>query len=211
MRVAIDEKVRSILDLAYNKYADFCLSKPALTRGDSIELLVTDWLIIAFLFHKLLSEKLNFSVGLGSGTISLLKEVADECDGPAFWNARKAISEIKERKKEKMIANFILEKNTPEYEINIITNSILFLTILKRLTSQQIKYSYYYLWENKSVTEIAALFGTSRGNISKILRRSLCFTLKKVITPQENYLMNPLRALVSKKRKKYKEDIYTKH
>ena len=182
MRRTIDEKVRTILDLAYSRYSQYCLSKPALTRGDSIELLVTNWLIVIFLFHKFLLEKLNFYVGFGSSRVTLLKDFADECDGPAFWNARKATEKIKMMVKEKLIANFVLEENTPEEEIKTITNSILFLTTLKLLSMKQLKYCYYYLWENKSITEIAALFSTTRSNVSQILSKSLCSTLKRVIS-----------------------------
>ena len=185
VRVTLDEKGRSFLKTTYNRFKFSCLAKPTLTQGDSIELLVKDWWPIIFLFHRLLMENLIFTVGLGTTSTSLLKEFADECDGQAFWNARNALNKIKERKKQKIIANFILEKNTPREEVKSVTNSLLFLTVLRLLTKQQIMYCYFYLWENKTITEIATLFNTSKGNISRRLGDSLCFTIKKILLLQD--------------------------
>jgi hypothetical protein len=97
-RKKLDKEIRSLLDQTYHRFKEFFVAIPALTQGDSVELLVSSWHPIVFLFHRLLMEDLEFRVGLGTGEILLLKENADECDGPVFWNAREALDEIKRTK-----------------------------------------------------------------------------------------------------------------
>ena len=113
-REKIDREIRTILDTTYKRFRKYCIAKPALTQGDSIELLVNNWKPVIYLFHKLLYEKLRFNTGFGTTTINLLREYADECDGPAFWNAREALEEIKKMKIQKIAANYKIEEKTPE-------------------------------------------------------------------------------------------------
>jgi len=181
-RKELDESLRSMIQMVYKRFEKNCLAKPTLTQGDSIELLVNNWKPIIFLFHKILLMELDFKVGLGTSTIHLFRENADECDGPAFWNAREALEEIKKMKRKKVIASFKVESGTPKDEIIYITSSILFLTNLKMLTLSQLKYCYYYMWERKKISEIAEITKTSKGNVSKNLSKTQCYTLTRLIS-----------------------------
>ncbi|MHA3964817.1 MAG: SatD family protein [Candidatus Thorarchaeota archaeon SMTZ1-45] len=175
------EKLQGLLDLTHNRYREHCVAIPVLTQGDSMELLVNSWHPIVFLFHKLLIEELEFRVGLGTGEIMIYKEKADECDGPAFWNAREALDEIKNMKYMKRSAGFKLDENASDSKNNAVINSILFFTTLLGLSTTQREHCYYYIWEKKRVSEIAKVMKTSKGNISKTLSRTPCYLIERVM------------------------------
>ncbi len=180
-RKILDEKLRSIIDQTYRRFKKYCTATPALTQGDSIELLVTSWQPAVFLLHRLLMEELEFGVGLGTGEIMIQKEDADECDGPAFWNAREALEEIKSMKYMKRSAGFKLDENASDNENNAVINSILFFTTLLGLSVTQRQHCYYYIWEEKRISEIADVMKTSKGNISKTLSKTSCYLIEKVM------------------------------
>ncbi|MGQ4834265.1 MAG: SatD family protein [Candidatus Asgardarchaeia archaeon] len=180
-RKSMNKKVRDILKQLTKNFKEFCIAKPSLTQGDSIELLINHWKPVVYLFHRLLILKLNFAAGFGTGEIHVLREFADECDGPAFWNAREALEKIKEIKRERIIANLKVSSNTSKENIEYILDAILFLTVLKQFSQPQLEYAYYYLWEDMTVSKIAQLTNTSKGNVSKVLSRGEVYTLKRVI------------------------------
>jgi len=181
-RRKLDEKMRGILNQTYERFKDYCVAIPAMTQGDSIELLVSSWQPIVFLFHRLLMEELEFRVGLGTGEIVILKGNADECDGPAFWNAREALDEIKSMKYMNRSAGFKVDEKTSGDENNAVVNSLLFYTTLLGLSTSQLQHCYYYIWEKKRAAEIAVATKTSKGNVSKTLSKTPCYLLERVMT-----------------------------
>ncbi len=111
-RQKLNDELRAVLKGIYERFKEFCIARPSLTQGDSIELLVNHWKPIAFLFHKLLIKQLDFSVGFGTGEVHILREFADECDGPAFWNARAALENVKKTKAKRLIVDFVIDEGS---------------------------------------------------------------------------------------------------
>ncbi|MFX1272815.1 MAG: hypothetical protein ACFFAX_14100, partial [Promethearchaeota archaeon] len=68
-RRKLDREIRGVIDETYKRFKEYCVAIPALTQGDSIELLVSSWHPIVFLLHKLLMKDLEVHVGLGTGEI----------------------------------------------------------------------------------------------------------------------------------------------
>jgi len=186
-RKEMDKEIRQILDTVNNRFRKHCLAHPTLTQGDSIELLVNSWQPIVFLFHNLLVREMDFRVGMGTGKIVIKKKMADECDGPAFWNAREALDEIKERKYMASPAGFRIGKNSPDSETNMVIHSLLFLTTLLSLTSTQLEQCYYHIWENKGISEIAEIVDTSKANVSNSLGKTPCYLLRKIKSFLDNH------------------------
>ena len=180
-RTAMDKSLRDILAEVNAGFRDYCIARPALTQGDSIELLVNSWQPVVFLFHKLLMEEIRFRVGLGTGEITLKKDNADECDGPAFWNARQALDEVKQMKYMSRTAGFSIDDKAPKNEEMKVLNSIQFLATLLSQTTTQLKHCYYYLWENKTLSEIASIVETSKANVSKTLMKTPCYLLERIM------------------------------
>ena len=181
-RKKMDREIRNLLLKTYDRFKEHCLAIPTLTQGDSVELLVTNWFPIIFVFHNLLMENYDLRVGFGTGKVIVHNENADECDGPVFWNARHAMDEIKRAKYMKSPAGFKFDEKTSSNETNAVINSILFLTTLLGLSSAQLQHCFRFIWEKKSISEIAKAAKTSKGNISKTLSKTPCYLLEKVVT-----------------------------
>ncbi|MBS3795739.1 MAG: hypothetical protein KGY80_12615, partial [Candidatus Thorarchaeota archaeon] len=177
-RKELDRALRELLHEVDKRFEEYCHAHSSLTQGDSIELLINSWQPIVFLFHNLLMRELRFRVGLGTGKIVIKKEEADECDGPAFWNAREAIDEIKQMKYMARTAGFKIDKEGSEKETNAVVYSLLLLTTFLSLTSTQLEHCYYHIWEGKGISEIAKLVETSKGNVSSSLSKTPCYLLE---------------------------------
>lgn len=181
-RRKLDKEIRGVIDETYKRFKEYCVAVPALTQGDSIELLVSSWQPIVFLLHKLLIKDLEVHVGLGTGEIIIHNEMADDCDGPAFWNAREALDEIKRMKHMKRSASFKIDESASDNEKTMIVNVVLFFTNLLSLSATQLHYCFYYLWEKKQISEIAEAVKTTKGNVSRTLSKTPCYLLEEVMT-----------------------------
>ena len=181
-RRMLDKKLRNILSQTFEQFEKYCDAIPTLTQGDSIELLTHSWEPIVFLFHRLLMEELEFRVGIGTGKIIVHNENADECDGPAFWNAREALDEIRQMKYLSRPAGFSIDEKTSSEEKNAVIYSVLFLTALLGLSTAQLQYCFYFIWKKKSISEISETLKTSKPNVSKTLSRTPCNLLKEVMS-----------------------------
>ncbi|MFW9890325.1 MAG: SatD family protein [Candidatus Thorarchaeota archaeon] len=180
-RRKLDRKIRGVIDETYKRFKEYCIAMPALTQGDSIELLINSWQPIVFLLHRLLMEELEVHVGLGTGEIIIHNEKADDCDGPVFWNAREALDEVKSMTYKKRSASFKIDENTSDKESAIVVNVVLFFASLLRLSKTQLQYCFYYLWEKKQISEIAQAVKTTKGNVSRTLSKTPCYLLEEVM------------------------------
>ena len=186
-RRKLDKILRETLDEVHKRFKEDCVAVPALTQGDSVELLVSSWQPIVFFLHKLLMDGFEFRAGFGTGEIIIQKEYADDCDGPAFWNAREALDEIKSMKYMNRSAGFMFDEKTTNNEIDVVIHSILIYTTLHGLSATQLKHCFYYIWENKRVSEIAEVTGTSKGNVSKSLSKTPCYLLERIMSSIGDY------------------------
>jgi hypothetical protein len=180
-RKRLDGVLRRAMNHTYDRFKEHSPAVPALTQGDSIELLVDSWEPIVYLCHRLLMEDLEFRVGLGTGSIVIQKESADECDGPAFWNAREALNKIKSKKYKSRPAGFKVDEESTRSESNAVVRTLLFFMALLGLSTTQLQHCYFYLWEDKSISEIAETTGTSKGNVSKTLSKTPCYLLDDLL------------------------------
>lgn len=120
-------------------------------------------------------------VGLGTGDLTIHKKKADECDGPAFWNAKEALDEIKQMRYMSRSAGFSIDEDSSATESTIVIESILFLTTLLGLTRTQLQHCYQYIWEKRSISEIAEAVETSKGNVSRSLSKTPCYLVQRIM------------------------------
>jgi hypothetical protein len=181
-RRKLDREMRDLMDETYKRFKEYCVAIPALTQGDSIELLVNSWHPVIFLLHRLLMQRLEVRIGLGTGEIIVQNENADDCDGPAFWNAREALDEIKSRRYMNKSAGFKIAERTLEVERTTVVNIILLFAALLGLSSTQLQHCFYFIWEKKRISEIAEAVKTTKGNVSRTLSKTPCYLLEEVMT-----------------------------
>ncbi len=186
-RKEMDIRLRQLLQILYNRFERYLVARPMLTQGDSIEILVNDWRPVAYLFHRLHMEDIRFRVGIGTGEIIILRDSANECDGPAFWNAREELEEVKTARYKGRIAGFRFDRESHDTENNEAIKALLFLTTLQGMTPTQSGYCYYYIWEARNITEIAQHMNTTKGNVSKTLNKTPCHLLAKIIVNNEEF------------------------
>ena len=157
------------------------VAKPALTAGDSVEFLTSGWKPVVFFFHLSRSAALEFRVGLGAGRVDVLREFADECDGPAFWSARSALEDLDRREARGSLVNFELGEGADCEDARNLELASLSISLIDEMPLRKALYCLHRVWFNERVSDIAMRFGVSRGNVSKVLRGSSCFVLAKLV------------------------------
>jgi len=184
-----EELIRLIDDILekFNKHwKEKLLAKASRTGGDSIEVLSNNWLSILHLLHTLLIHGIKFRVGLGAGEITIFRENADECDGPAFWSARKAVDYAKEKK---LNGAYQLNQSIQLNEKNDVEKLLLSFALLLKMTKRQREICYKMLWENMTASKIADDYKITLSNVSISLKRSLCKLLSQVIKNNRDQIL----------------------
>jgi len=177
-REKLVSRIESLVNEFNDKWRSELVAKGAITGGDSVEITSKSWIPIIHLLHSLLLINNMFRVGIGAGKITLIREYADQCDGPAFWKAREAMNAAKSQD---LPIIFSIDKTASRQEGEDVKKLVLAYTLLLKMSSSQRKYCFDYIWENKKITEIARKYGTSKSNISISIKKSLCRSLKIVI------------------------------
>ena len=154
------------------------LANPAVTGGDSLEILAKNSKPIVYIVHRLLIHNIPIRLGLGTGEIHVWKESADECDGPAFWEARKALEASKKNKTITWVSSHDTSKKWEVAEAKLA--STLFL-LLEKMSQEQRKYCFDYVWRNIKIKDIAEKERVSISNVSQIIKKSRCKAIKHLI------------------------------
>jgi len=177
----IREIIRRGMDLVEELWGQELAARPALTAGDSVEFLAKDWRPLTFFFHYSLASNLRFRVGLGAGSVRLLREFADECDGPAFWSARSALETLSSKRGRVSVLNLeVGEGADPDDERNIYV-AALSMAVLAEMPEKRAVYCFRRIWFGEKIEEIARRYGVSKGNVSKTLRSSGCFVISRLL------------------------------
>jgi len=180
-RTGIRFTIKGILNKIYDLYSSVLPTKPSLTYGDSIEIVTLDWIPVVHLLHLLYFNlpNLKFYMGIGIGELDIIEKYADDSDGPAFWRARDALREAKFDKSAAVIRLSRKFKDIERYAASLI---VMYFVILQTMSYDQIKCSYYYIWEDMVIEDIAKKFSKSVKDIEKILFKPNVYTMKKIIT-----------------------------
>ncbi len=176
------EKIFKALSSLEDVWANRLPAKPALTAGDSVEILAKGWKPVTFFFHLSRTLGLGFRVGLGAGRVDVVREFADECDGPAFWSARSSLEFLRSREARGSVVNFALAEGSEIEDLLELRTASLTISLLAEMPEKRILYCFRRVWLGERVTEIASKYGISKGNVSKALRNTGCFILMKLVT-----------------------------
>ncbi len=183
-KVRLYEVIRGLLESSHSRFPAECLARPALTAGDSVEFLVSWWRPPTFFIHalKVLSPQVEFRVGVGAGEVHVLGEIADECDGPAFWRAREALEHLKLTRGvgRRSIVDLRVDASAGPPDVQLAGVISLAASLLASMSERRLAYCYHHAWLGKKISEVAREFGVTRGNVSKVLRGTDCHLLARL-------------------------------
>lgn len=164
-------------------------SKPAITAGDSLEVVVTDWWILVFLFHYFLYQPLSFRGGLGTGPIDILADKANESDGPVFWSAQEALEKAKTEKRE---IDIVYGKKTSQLEKLEAIKTFLSIGTILNMSPLQQKIAFSWIWQRKKITTISKKRGVSKASTSKTITRSKAYLIRRSLELESIHPENSL-------------------
>ena len=175
IRLQFQNRIRECLKNAYQRFKKYLLNKPAISAGDSIEIISSCWEPIGYIITSIISIGVPVKIGIGTGEITILAEYADESDGPALWNARNALERAKSRG---IFIEFIADNKKYNDELKML---ILYLLYLNRLRKEIVSYLLEYVWHCRSLSEIARKSKKTLANLSQIAKRNNFEILKRII------------------------------
>lgn len=96
-RNELDLLIRNIILLVEKAHFDRLVTNISITHGDSIEMVCLSMDPICYMLDLLdrMDFDVDFRFGIGEGKLTLVRDNADQCDGPPFWEARR---ELKNKK-----------------------------------------------------------------------------------------------------------------
>lgn len=97
-RFVVQERLKEILEEVNRYYREYIVSKWTITLGDEFQVLMRPNLklfeMLDLISYKMRPNKIRYGIGLGDIKTSINYEESIGADGPAYWNARKAIESI---------------------------------------------------------------------------------------------------------------------
>jgi len=159
---------------------------PQRIQSDTIELAANCWLIHAQLAHFMLTQGIKIYLGIGAHRIHIWNpNDINKCDGPAFWNARRALENAKKIARKGRISDIIFvhyeEPDTSIIELQNIASIITYTTWIGRLRKPSRKYLYDYIWRMLSIDHLAKKYETTIQNISQIINKHMGHQLRKIV------------------------------
>lgn len=102
-RKVVQDRLKTVLDTINAKYEAEIVSDFLITLGDEFQGLLTGGKNILRIIEEIKKElypvELRFGIGIGQITTEINTEMALGADGPGYYNARKAIEQLKENEK----------------------------------------------------------------------------------------------------------------
>ncbi|MBS4536302.1 hypothetical protein GOQ29_11800 [Clostridium sp. D2Q-14] len=97
-RFEVQERLRKVLKEVNILYKEYIISKWIITLGDEFQVLIKPnskiFEMLDFISYRMNPNKIRYGIGFGIIKTSIDFEKSIGADGPAYWNARKAIEII---------------------------------------------------------------------------------------------------------------------
>ena len=187
-RKAVQKKLSAVLDDINKGYGEQIASRFMITLGDEFQGLLragTHTMEIAEkIERKMHPIEIRFGIGVGSIATDINPNLPLGADGPAYYNARKMIDEIKAAEKKKMESKLNMKIEIQDYAaISELINTVLSLnTVLKtKWTERQREVIDIYLECNGTQSDVAQKLGIHQSNVQKALAYSNFYTYKRAL------------------------------
>ncbi|HBL83654.1 MAG: hypothetical protein A2Y17_09060 [Clostridiales bacterium GWF2_38_85] len=195
-RNRIQEKLKKILNEINYNYPNNIVSNFMITLGDEFQGLLTlgseIFRIISFIEMEMHPIKIRFGIGIGEITTEINRDFPLGSDGPAYYNARDMIYELKklERKYESYNANIMIKSDIYNSETIELINSILTLctTIKGKWTERQYEIIKCYLENDENQHLAAQSLAINQSSVNKSLNNSGFYNYWKAISNLISFL-----------------------
>jgi len=187
-RKRIQERLSSLLHDINAEYSDVIASKFMITLGDEFQGLMYNGAHAVEIVDKIERVMhpvgIRFGIGVGKITTEINSNIPLGADGPAYYNARNMIDDLKSIEKKKMEAKINMKiKIEDNSELSELINTIFSLnTVLKaKWTDRQREIIDTYLKCNGTQSDAARELGINQSNVQKALSNSDFYAYQKSI------------------------------
>ncbi|MEA4926263.1 MAG: SatD family protein [Syntrophomonadaceae bacterium] len=187
-RRALQLQLKKVLDSVNSIYEKELASKFMITLGDEFQGLLNAGSAVVFIIDKIEREmypvKLRFGIGVGEMTTDIDFNMPLGADGPAYYNARAMIDELKASEKKKMEskvnAKISIQDNADTSEL--INTIFSLLTIIKETwTPRRIEIINTYLACGGTQDKAAQILSINQSNVQKALASANFYTYHKAL------------------------------
>lgn len=179
IRNEVQINLNKILDNINKKYFDVIAANFLITLGDEFQGLLNHpkyiFEIIETIKLNIYPIKLRFGIGIGTIYTEINREMAIGADGPAYYNARKMVEQIKMLEKGKMngSVNIMIkeEAGLHPHEINLMNSNLQLCSCIENnWTWKQREIIKHIMLEKKSQVDAAELLGISQSSVQRRLK-----------------------------------------
>lgn len=192
-RDAFQIQLKNVLVRINKRYSTELASDFMITLGDEFQGLLKDSTSVIKIIEEielsLTPVKLRFGIGVGEIHTTINRKLPLGADGPAYYNARRGIDELKElEKKSKMHLSNIIVHGDGETSINFdLLNTIfsLMYVIKEQWTQGQLKVIKEITMSNDNQVTLAKRLGIAQAGVSKHLLKANYFTYANAVLSVE--------------------------
>lgn len=197
-RKETQKKLNEVLTSINEKYKNDIAAKFLITLGDEFQgLLKEPYNLLKILFTismELYPIKIRFGIGFGEINTSINKEMAIGADGPAYYMARKAIEEIKDKeiRYEKPYHNIIINYNNLKYEkiIRLVNATLSICGLIEGRWSEKQREAIRLLNDKeKNLKNVASDLHVSKSSIHRRIDSSGYYTYRHAIDTVRELLL----------------------
>lgn len=188
-RLEVQSKLQKILDKINIKYENHIASKFMITLGDEFQGLLKAgenlMEIISEIEGEMYPIKLRFGIGVGEINTEINKDIPLGADGPAYYNARKAIELIRnnENKSKSPNPNIKLVVEGKYNNSTELINTIFSLlsTIENKWTDRQREIIYDYISHKDNQSKVAERLSITQSSVQKSLSKANFYAYEDAI------------------------------
>ena len=187
-RRGVQNHLKEVLNTINKEYRDDLASKFMITLGDEFQGLLKGGSSAIFMIDKIEREmypiQLRFGIGVGEITTDINSNIPLGADGPAYYNARKMIDELKTSEKKKMESKVNIKIEIQgNAEIPKLINTIfaLLMTIKETWTHRQVEIMNSYLKGDGTQKDAARILNINQSNVQKALASANFYTYRKAM------------------------------
>jgi hypothetical protein len=187
-RADVQKKLKSLLSDINRMYSRDIASSFVVTLGDEFQGLLQHGSHTVEIIDKIKRlmhpTKIRFGIGVGHITTEIDPSSSIGADGPAYYCARKAISELKTTEKKNMESKPDMLIDIDKYpDIAEIINTIFALNtaVTSRWTDRQREIINVYLRCGGTQSDAAAVLGIHQSNVQKALAHASFYTYQRAL------------------------------